>query len=112
MLSTERSKLPRRMAALSVALALLTPITSPLQAQSAADICWPPERFASREGEQLIRRATRVVLPLQRAPIEAAPIPAEQRSAIRRVKLPKGLKLIALTFDLCEEPHEVAGYQG
>ena len=31
---------------------------------------------------------------------------------IRRVELPAGRKLIALTFDLCEQPGEVAGYDG
>ena len=31
---------------------------------------------------------------------------------IRRVVLPDKRKLIALTFDLCEQPGEVAGYDG
>ena len=34
------------------------------------------------------------------------------RGVIRRVKLPPGKKLVALTFDLCETRYEVAGYQG
>lgn len=34
------------------------------------------------------------------------------RGSIRRVDLPKGQKLIALTFDLCEQWSEVAGYDG
>ena len=34
------------------------------------------------------------------------------RGAIRRVDLPEGEKLIALTFDLCEQRGEVAGYDG
>ena len=29
-----------------------------------------------------------------------------------RVKLPAGQKLVALTFDLCEQPSEISGYQG
>jgi peptidoglycan/xylan/chitin deacetylase (PgdA/CDA1 family) len=32
--------------------------------------------------------------------------------AIRRVDLPPGKKLVALTFDLCETPGEMAGYDG
>src|SRR6185369_10560821 len=32
--------------------------------------------------------------------------------AVRRVELPAGRKLIALTFDLCEQPGEIAGYDG
>jgi peptidoglycan/xylan/chitin deacetylase (PgdA/CDA1 family) len=38
--------------------------------------------------------------------------PAQNYGALRRVKLPPGKKLVALTFDLCETPNEVAGYQG
>ena len=41
-----------------------------------------------------------------------APVAANLRGAIRRVELPKGKKLIALTFDLCEQPGEIAGYDG
>ena len=40
------------------------------------------------------------------------PLPPNLRGAIRRVELPKGRKLIALTLDLCEQPGEVAGYDG
>ncbi|MBU2583493.1 MAG: polysaccharide deacetylase family protein [Alphaproteobacteria bacterium] len=32
--------------------------------------------------------------------------------AIRSVKLPAGKKLVAFTFDLCEQPYEITGYQG
>lgn len=42
----------------------------------------------------------------------SAPVPPQMRGAIRRVELPTGKKLIALTFDLCEQPGEVAGYDG
>lgn len=41
-----------------------------------------------------------------------APVAANLRGAIRRVELPRGKKLIALTFDLCEQPGEIAGYDG
>lgn len=40
------------------------------------------------------------------------PVAAGLRGSIRRVALPKGEKLIALTFDLCEDRGEVAGYEG
>jgi peptidoglycan-N-acetylglucosamine deacetylase len=49
------------------------------------------------------------------APTELPPhatIDPALRGAIRRVDLPKGEKLIALTFDLCEQRGEVAGYDG
>ena len=38
--------------------------------------------------------------------------PATTRGVIRRVALPKGVKLVALTLDLCEQPGEIAGYDG
>ncbi len=40
------------------------------------------------------------------------PLAASERGVIRRVTLPAGEKLIALTFDLCEISTEVAGYDG
>jgi peptidoglycan/xylan/chitin deacetylase (PgdA/CDA1 family) len=42
----------------------------------------------------------------------AAPISTAAAGAIRRVALPPGKKLIALTFDLCETAGETAGYDG
>jgi peptidoglycan/xylan/chitin deacetylase (PgdA/CDA1 family) len=50
------------------------------------------------------------IAPPSRVLADYSPIP--QRGAVRRVKLPPGKKLIALTFDLCEQPFEVSGYQG
>ena len=45
--------------------------------------------------------------------MDYTPVSPNFRGAIRRVKLPAGSrKLIALTFDLCEQPGEVAGYDG
>ncbi len=40
------------------------------------------------------------------------PVPDALRGAIRRVDLPRGEKKIALTFDLCEQRGEIAGYDG
>ena len=42
----------------------------------------------------------------------ATPIAPELRGSIRGVTLPPGEKLIALTFDLCEENGYVSGYDG
>ena len=39
-----------------------------------------------------------------------AELPQTWRNSIRRVQIPDGKKLIALTFDLCERENEVAGY--
>lgn len=42
-----------------------------------------------------------------------SPVPPGLRGAVRRVALPKDApKLIALTFDLCEQTGEIAGYDG
>ena len=117
---TARASLPRRAAVpITVALAAaLQVMTVPsLQAQTSGDrleVCWPPERLGSRQGEDRIQRGDRSALiePPARTPMRAEPIPQDRRLAIRRVKLPAGLKLVALTFDLCEQPYEIAGYQG
>ncbi len=37
-------------------------------------------------------------------------LPSERSKSIRSVKLPENLKLIALTFDLCEVEKEISGY--
>ena len=76
--------------------------------------CWAPDQLAFKEGEDRIRRATRSALiePPNRTPVPSQAVPPDERLAIRRVKLPPGLKLVALTFDLCELPYEIAGYQG
>ncbi len=34
------------------------------------------------------------------------------RGSIRSVRLPKGLRLVALTFDLCSNANEISGYDG
>lgn len=76
--------------------------------------CWSDRDLAARPGEDKIRKGLRTAYqPVP--PGEVSPLPAGHRrtgKVIRRVDLPKGLKLVAFTFDLCEQPHEIAGYQG
>ncbi|MER2606576.1 MAG: polysaccharide deacetylase family protein, partial [Siculibacillus sp.] len=56
--------------------------------------------------------AARVDVPdYDRLPV-VAPLAPALRGSIRRVDLPPGEKLVALTFDLCETASEVAGYDG
>ena len=76
--------------------------------------CWSPKQLRVRPGEAHIQKYVRAayVRPPTGSPTAAAPVPRSKRGAIRRVILPKGVKKIALTFDLCEQPYEVAGYQG
>jgi peptidoglycan-N-acetylglucosamine deacetylase len=77
-----------------------------------APLCWAPGSLAFKTGEERIqKKISRAYYPPPQGQLaEFSPI--AQRGVVRRVNLPPGKKLIALTFDLCEEPYEVAGYQG
>lgn len=77
--------------------------------------CWSPEQLRSKKGEDAIRRMAPDALrqPPDRTVVSSRPLDVSLQKSIRRVELPAGSrKLIALTFDLCEQPYEVAGYQG
>src|SRR5262249_29725469 len=66
-------------------------------------------------GEQFIRKRGRAafISPPKEESSAGEPISTGQVGVVRRVDLPAGAeKMIALTFDLCEQPDEVAGYQG
>jgi len=77
--------------------------------------CWTPQALASTAAELKHMHAPH---PLDLAPLKqmalpaATPVPLASRGSIRSVALPAGLKLIALTFDLCEENGYVSGYDG
>ncbi len=81
---------------------------------TSAPLCWTPAALAYHAGEERIQRGVPAALasPPKRVPAEFSPVTGMPRGVIRRVKLPPGQKLVALTFDLCETRHEVAGYQG
>ncbi len=76
--------------------------------------CWPATAIEARDGEQApVRGAAGHAQSIPRLALaKQDPTPAYLRGAIRRVKLPSGKKLIALTLDLCEQPGEIAGYDG
>ena len=80
-----------------------------LQAQ-----CFAPETLAAIAGEDKVVKGDRRFdggAPTGSAdstPAIASPL----RGVIRRVDLPNGEKLVALTLDLCEQRGEVAGYVG
>lgn len=82
--------------------------------RSTANVCWTADALKGRPEEKLaVKGDHRFDTPLRLpalAPHE--PIPAALRGSIRSVKLPADKKLIALTFDLCEQTGEVAGYDG
>lgn len=99
---------------LKVALAVLV-LAGQGAPSRAVEMCWTPARLASRPDEAKIHKniadAFRPVP--KRVSTAASPWPASMAGKVlRRVKLPEGQKLVALTFDLCEQPFEISGYQG
>ncbi len=89
--------------------------TLTMRIAAAADQCWTPEQLRHQDGAERIRRDASVK-PIAAPRRETLPVPQgfrPVRGAVRRVTLPPGApKLVALTFDLCEQPYEIAGYQG
>ena len=70
--------------------------------------CWTPDALAGRPEEKLSHWThERTPLPTLAGP---AVTPSQIMGTVRRVKLPPGKKLVALTFDLCEAGMEIAGY--
>jgi len=124
--STERDGFGKlgRLLVLAAALASFGPATAstaqsgtkpaPSAATAALQACWSPTALASSRLEEQVRRYDRNAFrdPPVRKLAPFTPISAPMRGSIRRVRLPPGKKLIALTFDLCEQPYEIAGYQG
>ena len=96
------------------------PAPLPTGGQGSAAIlsaCWTPEQLAGRAEERLIQRR----LKPDRAPppdwavaearAAAHPLPQTQRGSIRAVEpADPQARLVALTFDLCEQAGERAGY--
>ncbi|MFS8035651.1 polysaccharide deacetylase family protein [Xanthobacter sp. AM11] len=82
-------------------------------AGAAGPACYPPASLPARPGEEIVRPHASRPVELPDLPLPAAvPVPAGLRGSIRRVDLPAGLKLVALTFDLCEASAETSGYDG
>jgi len=92
------------------------PISASASAANAAllNSCFAPGTLAGVAGEEVPIKGNHTYD--RPAKIDglapAASVPDELRGAIRRVNLPAGEKVIALTFDLCEQRGEVAGYDG
>jgi len=84
------------------------------QTQTQGAQCFAADQLAAVEGERSVRKGNHTFdKPAPARDLEAfQPVPAGLRGSIRRVTLPAGRKLIALTFDLCEQPGEIAGYDG
>lgn len=95
------------------AMSLLSPMANPALAETPAksgDLCWPAAALDGKPVDKKIRKETPLaIVPPPKG--ELRPFaPAAERGAIRRVELPPNVRKLALTFDLCEQPNEVAGY--
>jgi peptidoglycan/xylan/chitin deacetylase (PgdA/CDA1 family) len=96
-------------------LALFLPALAAAEEPAGLQRCWSPDLLSGKPEEARPRRAqTSIdVGALKQESVPAAtPIPPELRGSIRGVELPGGVRLIALTFDLCEAEGEIAGYEG
>lgn len=84
------------------------------EAAGGRGACWTPSQLTARTGEQRIFKGIRKAYrPIPDEARERLPeLPHQYRGVIRRVAVPPGMKVVALTFDLCEQPNEISGYQG
>lgn len=97
-------------------LALAATATSAVAGDAALQAqCFTKSDLAAVPGE---RNAVRGIHTFNRLPKfedalqPFAPVAPAMRGAIRRVDVANGDKLVAFTFDLCEQHGEVAGYDG
>ena len=114
MLTPFARRAKRATAALAAFILPVAAIAQTAQNPAPSATCWKPAELRARPGEDRITKnvATAYVpFPTAKAP-PRAPLPPNLRGALRRVDLPAGIRRIALTFDLCEQPYEVTGYQG
>ncbi len=109
-------RMHRRLIIVGIACyALLGASASPSSAQTPASDgeagCWSAEALAGREGEKAIRHIpyNSSIEPKGDA-VRFSSLPDGMRGSIRGVKLAHGERLIALTFDLCENAGEISGY--
>jgi peptidoglycan-N-acetylglucosamine deacetylase len=100
---------------LSVVVSLAGSASAIAEDAAQPEQCWTPEALAGTASElkhQYVPGRFDLALLRQVALPPATPVPAPLRGSIRSVALPPGQKLIALTFDLCEENGYVSGYDG
>ena len=79
----------------------------------AGSSCWAADQLRAKSGEAKVKitRCAYRSVPAGSVTRPAAGFKATGK-VIRRVELPPGKKLVAFAFDLCEQPFEIAGYQG
>jgi peptidoglycan/xylan/chitin deacetylase (PgdA/CDA1 family) len=102
---------------LGVVFLLVVGNSTPAAAEdgSLLDRCFTPQALAATASELKPHhnhgKLDLAALRQEKLPY-ASPVPEAMRGSIRGVELPPGVKLIALTFDLCETEGSVAGYDG
>ena len=103
-------------AVVAVALHMLTfGATSACAQVGQSNQCWSEAVLGHKSGDERIRKnGTGALMAPPHAEAALLKRPAGiVPGAIRRVELPAGSKkLVALTFDLCEQRNEITGYQG
>jgi peptidoglycan-N-acetylglucosamine deacetylase len=103
------------LAAFALLAGLASLAASPVLAADRAAVqaaCWQPAALLLKPGEELVVRASRQLRIPDIAGLASERTPRLAPGTVRRVLLPPGKKLIALTFDLCETSGETAGYDG
>lgn len=93
---------------------LLAPLSASASDATLLHACFPPPALATIAGEETVVKGNHRYDPPAKLDgvALAPPVPDALRGSIRRVDLPAGQKAIALTFDLCEQRGEIAGYDG
>jgi peptidoglycan/xylan/chitin deacetylase (PgdA/CDA1 family) len=83
------------------------------RSRALINACWARDELVAKPGEKAARRGMHQFdkTPPQMTLAAYAALPADT-GVVRRVILKGPRKLIALTFDLCEQPGEIAGYDG
>ena len=103
-----------RLLALCAVLALFSADASAAGKMQQTGACWCSDALKGRAAERATHRGVPGAHMAAPASVHytPTPLPAALRGSIRRVALPPGVKLVALTFDLCEANGEVTGYDG
>ena len=97
--------------AIAATLTMLMTLAAPAAEPLTPNICWPLEKLDADPRLKVISRGDHAYRRLPRRDPSSKPPEKAPFGAIRRVELPLGSpKLVALTFDLCEQPNEISGY--
>lgn len=100
------------------ALVALSAVPAPAIAEASKaplfSACFPAADLKAKPGEEIVVHKPNAYAPFTEPAtlVHAQPVPPALRGAIRRVDIHTGQKVVALTFDLCEQPGEIAGYDG